>query len=151
MSVGSGCPPSSGRYPSFVTERRVGGSDAVSLSSEPYRLREQHLDVVASLPFAVCRSIWIDGEMVSWYGSRAIEGLRYLARLRRALAEERGAIAAANGPPRLVQQAAGTPGAAGTGQPSVAPAPAMPRSSKHHAVVAVVAIRPHGKFRCRPG
>jgi hypothetical protein len=28
----------------------------------------------------------IDGEMVSWYGSRAIAGLRYLAQLRRQLA-----------------------------------------------------------------
>jgi hypothetical protein len=29
--------------------------------------------------------IRIDGEMVSWYGSRAIAGLRYLAELRRRL------------------------------------------------------------------
>jgi hypothetical protein len=28
----------------------------------------------------------IDGEMISWYGSRAIAGLRYLAALRRQLA-----------------------------------------------------------------
>jgi hypothetical protein len=27
----------------------------------------------------------VDGEMMSWYGSRALEGLRYLRRLRRML------------------------------------------------------------------
>ena len=79
-------PPSSGRYPSFDWgEGWLGGVERVFLSSEPYRFREQHLDEVASrcgLPVHL-----IDGEMVSWYGSRAIEGLRYLARLRRGLAE----------------------------------------------------------------
>ena len=47
------------------------------LSSEPYRFREKHLaEVEALVPGA--RVTLIDGEMTSWYGSRAIEGLRYL-------------------------------------------------------------------------
>jgi hypothetical protein len=33
------------------------------------------------------RSSLIDGEMVSWYGSRAIHGLRYLRQLRTRLAD----------------------------------------------------------------
>jgi hypothetical protein len=32
-------------------------------------------------------SVLIDGEMVSWYGSRAIQGLAYLRELRASLAE----------------------------------------------------------------
>lgn len=52
----------------------------VFLSSEPYRFREPQLAEVAALsgrPVAM-----IDGEMASWYGSRAIDGMRYLAALR---------------------------------------------------------------------
>ncbi|AYH42214.1 cobalamin-binding protein [Azoarcus sp. DN11] len=55
----------------------------VFLSSEPYRFGETHLDEVKALsgrPVAL-----IDGEMASWYGSRAIDGMRYLAALRRRL------------------------------------------------------------------
>jgi len=56
----------------------------VFLSTEPYRFRERHLAEVERLsgrPAAL-----IDGEMTSWYGSRAADGLRYLADLRRRLA-----------------------------------------------------------------
>ncbi|WP_407279586.1 helical backbone metal receptor [Aromatoleum evansii] len=62
----------------------MAGVARVFLSSEPYRFRERHLAEVAALsgrPVAM-----IDGEMASWYGSRAAAGLRYLAALRRALA-----------------------------------------------------------------
>ena len=57
---------------------QVGGNvDRVLLSSEPYRFREKHLaEVEALVPGA--RVTLIDGEMTSWYGSRAIAGLRYL-------------------------------------------------------------------------
>jgi hypothetical protein len=56
----------------------------VLLSSEPYRFRERDLDEVARLagrPVSL-----IDGEMTSWYGSRAARGLRDLAELRGRLA-----------------------------------------------------------------
>lgn len=56
----------------------------VFLSSEPYRFRERHLAEVAAL--ARRPAALIDGEMVSWYGSRAAAGLHYLAELRLALA-----------------------------------------------------------------
>ena len=60
------------------TSTAVAGSvERVLLSSEPYRFREKHLaEVEALVPGA--RVTLIDGEMTSWYGSRAIEGLRYL-------------------------------------------------------------------------
>jgi hypothetical protein len=49
----------------------------VLLSSEPYRFGAQHLDEARRLcPNASARLI--DGEMLSWYGPRAVPGLRYL-------------------------------------------------------------------------
>lgn len=56
----------------------------VFLSSEPYRFRGRHLAEVEAL--ARCPAALIDGEMASWYGSRAAAGLHYLADLRLALA-----------------------------------------------------------------
>lgn len=54
--------------------------DRVLLSTEPYRFSERHLAEAAARFGAPARLI--DGERVSWYGSRAAAGLRYLARLR---------------------------------------------------------------------
>ncbi len=65
------------RYPTLALEDCRGQVDRVLLSSEPYPFRERHLDEVrVALPGLPVNLI--DGEMVSWYGSRAIEGLRYL-------------------------------------------------------------------------
>lgn len=50
------------------------------LSTEPYRFTDKHL-VEAGARFGKPAQL-IDGEMVSWYGSRAAAGLRYLAQLR---------------------------------------------------------------------
>ena len=50
----------------------------VLLSSEPYHFRAHHLaEAETALPGV--EVALIDGEMTSWYGSRAIPGLRYLA------------------------------------------------------------------------
>jgi ABC-type Fe3+-hydroxamate transport system substrate-binding protein len=57
--------------------------DRVLLSTEPYRFRQRNVAEVAALaerPVSL-----IDGQMTSWYGSRAIAGLQYLADLRVAL------------------------------------------------------------------
>lgn len=56
----------------------------VLLPSEPYAFTDRHLAEVATL--AQRPVTRVDGEMLSWYGSRAIAGLRYLAELRRQLA-----------------------------------------------------------------
>jgi ABC-type Fe3+-hydroxamate transport system substrate-binding protein len=56
----------------------------IFLSSEPFSFRERHLAEVERL--SARPATLIDGEMVSWYGSRAAAGLRYLADLRRRLA-----------------------------------------------------------------
>ena len=50
--------------------------DLVLLSSEPYRFGERHLAEVAALSGKP--ALLVDGEMTSWYGPRAIAGLRYL-------------------------------------------------------------------------
>lgn len=65
------------RYPVLDISAFAGKLDHVLLSSEPYHFRERHLaEVAATVPGAEVSLI--DGEMTSWYGSRAIEGLRYL-------------------------------------------------------------------------
>ena len=65
------------RYPEVDLAAVSGEVERVLLSSEPYRFREKHLAEVEALAPGARVSL-IDGEMTSWYGSRAIEGLRYL-------------------------------------------------------------------------
>lgn len=80
---------STDRYPKIeLTPELLSRVDRVLLSSEPYAFRQKHLEEVRQLllPFAVHRSpltvSLIDGEMTSWYGNRAITGLRVLSTLR---------------------------------------------------------------------
>ena len=64
------------RYPK-LKDLNLEGVEQVLLSSEPYRFGERHRDELQRrlrLPVRL-----IDGEMTSWYGPRAIAGLRYLA------------------------------------------------------------------------
>jgi ABC-type Fe3+-hydroxamate transport system substrate-binding protein len=66
------------RYP-VVTgdEAWLADVDELLLSSEPYRFGEAHLaEAQALCPNARVRLV--DGELISWYGPRAAEGLRYL-------------------------------------------------------------------------
>ena len=69
------------RYPTLSdAEIRRMAPDLCLLSSEPYPFRDTHLDEVERLIGAPGQVRLIDGEMISWYGSRAIAGLDYLAR-----------------------------------------------------------------------
>ncbi len=66
------------RYPTLELEDCAGAVDRVLLSSEPFPFRERHVaEVQRALPQTAVTLI--DGAMVSWYGSRAIAGLDYLA------------------------------------------------------------------------
>ena len=66
------------RYPEVDLGDYAGKVDRVLLSSEPFHFKERHVAEVAELvPGAEVRLI--DGEMTSWYGSRAIAGLDYLS------------------------------------------------------------------------
>jgi ABC-type Fe3+-hydroxamate transport system substrate-binding protein len=65
------------RYPQFTwTSDLLAGVDEVLLSSEPYRFTQQHVYELAQQLGKPVRLV--DGEMLSWYGSRSIAGLRYL-------------------------------------------------------------------------
>jgi ABC-type Fe3+-hydroxamate transport system substrate-binding protein len=72
------------RYPRFEwSQALVNELDAVLLSTEPYRFTEEHADALEKqlgIPVFL-----VDGEMMSWYGSRALEGLRYLRSLRKTI------------------------------------------------------------------
>ncbi|MEN3291069.1 MAG: hypothetical protein V7642_322 [Burkholderiales bacterium] len=65
------------RYPKFDwSDELVRKLDGVLLSTEPYRFTEAHVD---ALEQQIGKPVQlVDGEMMSWYGSRAVRGLRYL-------------------------------------------------------------------------
>ena len=69
------------RYPRFAwSDALVNSLDAVLLSTEPYRFTQAHADALEKqlgIPVFL-----VDGEMMSWYGSRALPGLRYLREVR---------------------------------------------------------------------
>ncbi|MBS1881086.1 MAG: ABC transporter substrate-binding protein [Actinobacteria bacterium] len=66
------------RYPEVELADFAGRVDRVLLSSEPFHFKERHLEEVAAAVPGAAVSL-IDGEMTSWYGSRAITGLGYLS------------------------------------------------------------------------
>jgi len=66
------------RYPQVDLESLAGEADRVLLSSEPFHFKDRHVEEVAAIVADTPVSL-IDGEMTSWYGSRAIAGLEYLA------------------------------------------------------------------------
>lgn len=68
------------RYPVFQWNEALRATiDEVILSSEPYRFTDQHVDALERQIGKPVRLV--DGEMLSWYGSRAIKGLAYLGGL----------------------------------------------------------------------
>lgn len=73
-------PGNTKRYPVFEWAQALEDIDGVLLSTEPYRFRQQHVDALTRELGKPVRLV--DGEMMSWYGSRAIAGLRYLRMLR---------------------------------------------------------------------
>lgn len=77
------------RYPELeLTPESLAAVDRVLLPSEPYPFRGKHVEQVRRL-LPPDRSVpvdAIDGEMTSWYGSRAIQGLRYLRDCRERIA-----------------------------------------------------------------
>lgn len=72
-----------GRYPTFDFD--TPGFESVGrllLASEPYRFTAKHCVELAADERLAGKAIQlVDGEMLSWYGSRAIEGLDYLRSL----------------------------------------------------------------------
>jgi len=69
------------RYPVIDLADYTGVVDRVLLSSEPYPFRDKHIAEVQAICGDACQVTIVDGEMLSWYGSRAIAGLDYLGTL----------------------------------------------------------------------
>lgn len=68
------------RYPVFEWEQiQTGELDAILLSTEPYRFQQEHVEALQKQ--SACPVILVDGEMLSWYGSRAVLGVEYLGKL----------------------------------------------------------------------
>lgn len=69
------------RYPAFAWDAALCGQiDAVLLSTEPYRFTDAHAQALAQ---RIGKPVLlVDGEMMSWYGTRALAGLDYLGQLR---------------------------------------------------------------------
>ena len=72
------------RYPRFQwSDQLLGQVDAVLLSTEPYRFTGVHAD---ALEKQLGKPVHlIDGEMMSWYGTRALAGMAYLGEIARTL------------------------------------------------------------------
>lgn len=72
------------RYPKVdLDQALLRDAELVLLASEPYRFRARHLAELRALSVMRAKTVTlIDGEMTSWYGSRAIAGLDYLRRFR---------------------------------------------------------------------
>jgi ABC-type Fe3+-hydroxamate transport system substrate-binding protein len=72
-----GSPQGAARYPVFKwADVPLRDIELILLSSEPYRFTDAHADALEKQTGKPV--LLIDGEMTSWYGSRAIAGLRYL-------------------------------------------------------------------------
>ena len=73
------------RYPELeINKTLLDAADLILFSSEPYRFLPEDLESFArdyNCPLEKLRLI--DGEMTSWYGSRAIQGLHYIGQLAR--------------------------------------------------------------------
>lgn len=71
-----------GRYPEIELKkmRIEGDPDLVLLSSEPYPFKEEHAFEIGRFTHHAV-TIFVDGEMFSWYGSRLIKALAYFKSL----------------------------------------------------------------------
>jgi ABC-type Fe3+-hydroxamate transport system substrate-binding protein len=86
------------RYPILeFDERLVAETDLILFATEPFPFQERHIaDFVRRFPGAAGKAHLVRGDMLSWYGSRAIRGLDYLRELALALAVPAGLQAIPN-------------------------------------------------------
>ena len=79
------------RYPQVELDPALlQDAELLLLASEPYRFRARDLVELRALPGMHGKTVaLIDGEMTSWYGSRAVAGMDYLRRLRKELSGQK--------------------------------------------------------------
>ena len=67
-----------GRYPEIELKknRLEGDPDLVLLSSEPYPFKDEHAFEIGRFTHHA-KTIFVDGEMFSWYGSRLVKAFEY--------------------------------------------------------------------------
>ncbi len=72
------------RYPEVEIKkiRLEGDPDLVLLSSEPYPFKEEHAFELGRFTHHA-KTIFVDGEMFSWYGSRLLKSFDYFKSLRK--------------------------------------------------------------------
>ena len=77
------CHDPQSRYPEVrADDPSLADTDIVLFSSEPFPFKAAHVDEWRQLTGNTrTPCAFIDGEMTSWYGNRAVEGLRYLREL----------------------------------------------------------------------
>ncbi len=71
-----------GRYPEVTIQniKIEGNPDLILLSSEPFPFKEKHALEIGSFAHPA-KTICVDGEMFSWYGSRLVEAFKYFKQL----------------------------------------------------------------------
>lgn len=71
------------RYPEIaLADDMLAATDLVLFSTEPFPFTEKHIaEFRADFPAHAAKARLVDGQLLGWYGSRAIEGLRYLQEL----------------------------------------------------------------------
>lgn len=77
------------RYPKIPVESlREAGPDAIFLPSEPYVFTAPHqAEICAESGLPAERVLLVDGELMSWYGSRTPQGIQYIAKVAKKLRE----------------------------------------------------------------
>jgi ABC-type Fe3+-hydroxamate transport system substrate-binding protein len=70
------------RYPKITSPEQLSHTEIVLFSTEPYPFSQSDVNAFrAEFPRSGTRLALVDGEMLCWYGSRAIKGLTYLRTL----------------------------------------------------------------------
>ncbi|KAF2516832.1 ABC transporter substrate-binding protein [Flavobacterium salilacus subsp. salilacus] len=71
-----------GRYPEIIIQkmRIQGDPDVVLLSSEPYPFKEEDAFEIGRFTHHA-KTVFVDGEMFSWYGSRMVKAFPYFKQL----------------------------------------------------------------------
>jgi len=71
-----------GRYPEIIIQkiRIQGNPEIVFLSSEPYPFKDEHAFEIGRFTHHA-KTIFVDGEMFSWYGSRILKAFEYFKKL----------------------------------------------------------------------
>ena len=74
------------RYPK-LEEIEIENPDLIFLSSEPYPFQEKHRKEFEE-KFPNSKTIIVDGEMFSWYGSRILKAIPYFRELKKTIIEQ---------------------------------------------------------------